>query len=145
MKAMSADNQRHREMKAMSVGNQRRAAPREEWEQEMVRAISNSLIRDIVADSRRGPAAPSSLASPAQSEKPRPPSGGTAEIKSPPGIDTIDRMCAEQDRAAKAAAVRQRIENEWIEGLLERRDPNRVKFEYDPYSRSRMGFSDDDE
>jgi hypothetical protein len=29
-------------------------------------------------------------------EKPRA-SGGTVELKPPPGIDVIDRMCAEQD------------------------------------------------
>src|SRR5215469_15410581 len=70
------------------------------------RAVPDSLIRDIVGDSRRGPAAPSSLASHSQSSEPeRPASGGAVEVRPPAGIDYIDRMCAEQDRADRAAAI----------------------------------------
>jgi hypothetical protein len=99
------------------------------------RAVPNSLIRDIVADSRRGPTAPSSLASSVQSEKPRPPSGGVTPISQPPGIAHIDRLCDEADRRARAVAAQQQAETAWIEMLLERRNPHKAKTEYDHLKR----------
>ena len=107
------------------------------------RAVSDKLLRDIVNDSRRGPTAPSSLASSVQSE-PRRPSGATAPIQPPPGIEHIDRLCDEADRRARAVAVQQKLALEWIEGLLERRNPHKAKTNYDPFSRERMGLDDDE-
>ena len=57
-------------------------------------------------------------------------------MKPPPGIDIIDRMCAEQDRANRAAAIRQKVENEWIESHF-RRDPYKAATEYNPFDKKR--------
>jgi hypothetical protein len=109
-------------------------------------AVGNRLVADIVGDARRGISQSASLAPPIrESTKPR----GTGwqdvpPVQQPPGVNLIDKMCDAQDRAAKAAAIRQRVENEWIEGLLERRNPHKATTEYDPFSRSRMGFHDDE-
>jgi hypothetical protein len=103
----------------------------EEWQEDMIRAVPNSLIRDIVNDSRRGPTPPSSLASSVQSEKPRAPSGGTAPLQPPPGLNYVDALCDEADRRARAVAIQQRMETEWIEGLLERRNPHRAQTGYE--------------
>jgi hypothetical protein len=109
--------------------------PREEWKQEMIRAVPDSLLRDIVNDSRRGPAAPSSLASSVQSEKPRAPSGGTTPIQPPPGIKYVDQLCDAADRRDRAVRVQQEMEAAWIEGLLERGNPHKAKIGYDPHQR----------
>jgi hypothetical protein len=93
-------------------------APLPEWQRDAIRAVSNSLLRDIVNDSRRGPSVRSSLASrPGQSSEPeRPASGGTVPITAVPGVEWIDRVAegfAERDRAA---AIREKLENELVTG-----------------------------
>jgi hypothetical protein len=45
---------------------------------------------------------------------------------------------------ACAIAAQQKAEIEWIETLLERKNPHRAGCEYEPFSRERMGFDDDD-
>jgi hypothetical protein len=86
------------------------------------RAVPDRLIRDLVADARKGISQSASMIPDRQrsEDKPRAPSGGTVEIKPPPGIDIIDRMCEAQSRADRAAAIRQRIENDWIESHFEK-------------------------
>jgi hypothetical protein len=69
-------------------------------------------------------------------DKPRAPSGGTVEIKSPPGIEIIDRMVANQDRLDRAAAIRQRIESDWIEAHFDKGP--RIETEYNPLDNSRL-------
>jgi hypothetical protein len=98
------------------------------------RAVSDQLIRQIVADSRRGPTAPSSLASSVQST-PRPASGGSVPIQPPPGIKYVDQLCDAADRRDRAVAIQQKIETEWIEQLLERKNPYKAKTGYDPQQR----------
>ena len=73
-------------------------------------------------------------------EKPRAVSGGSVPIQPPPGIADIDRLCDAADRADRAAAARVRME-----ALMSDKTPHRAKFEYDPYDRARLGFSDDDD
>ena len=119
-------------------------APLQEWQQDMIRAVPDSLVRDLVSDFRRGPSVRSSLASSVQSEKPRAPSSGTTEVKPPPGINYIDQMCEAQDRIDRAAAARVRVETELMEAMMNEKTLRRVKSDYNPYSRERMGFSDDD-
>jgi hypothetical protein len=46
-------------------------------------------------------------------------------LSPPSGIDHIDRMCEAQDRTDRAAAIRQRIENEWIEDLMSNKTPHK--------------------
>jgi hypothetical protein len=137
----------HDELEKQRRAAEANAQGRQEWELEAERAAPTSLIRDIVSDAYRGISQSASLIPPRQrsENRPRPASGGPAgEVKPPPGIEHIDRLCDEADRRARAVAVQQKMELEWIEELLERRNPNKAKFEYDPFSRSRMGFSDDD-
>jgi hypothetical protein len=119
-------------------------APLQEWQQDMIRTVPDSLVRDLVSDFRRGPSVRSSLASSVQSEKPRAPSSGTTEVKPPPGINYIDQMCEAQDRIDRAAAARVRVETELMEAMMNEKTLRRVKSDYNPYSRERMGFSDDD-
>jgi hypothetical protein len=101
--------------------------PRQEWQRDMERATPTSLVRSIADDFRRGPAGPSSIAGARSVNEPRVPSGGTVEVRPPPGINYIDQMCDHADRQEKIAAIRQRIENEWIEAKLDRSKPNRAK------------------
>jgi hypothetical protein len=106
----------------MADEKQKPAPPREEWREDMIRAVPDSLLRDIVNDIRRGPAVRSSLASRPQSSEPaRPVGGGTVPIQPPPGIDIIDRMCASQAAIERTAAIKQRIESEWIEHLISKK------------------------
>jgi hypothetical protein len=122
-----------------------RAQGRQEWELEAERAVPTSLIRDVVGDAYKGISQSTSQLLPSRTqEKPRPASGGTMELKPPPGIDIIDRMCEAQDRADRAAAVRVRIETELVEAMMENKISYKAKTEYNPYSRERMGFDDDD-
>jgi hypothetical protein len=76
--------------------------------------------------------------------KPRAPSSGTTEVKSPPGINYIDQMCEAQDRIDRAAAARVRVETELMEAMMKDKTLRRAKSDYNPFSRERMGFSDDD-
>ena len=78
-------------------------------------------------------------------ERPRVPSGGTIERKPPPGINYIDRMCEAQDRVDRAAATRVRVETALVEAIMNDKISNKIKSDYNPFSRERMGFSDDDE
>ena len=102
------------------------------------RAVPNSLIRDIVADSRCGPTAPSSLASRPSSPQPPSPKGNGWQDAAPlKPIDTryIDALCDAQDRRDRAVAIQQKMETEWIEHLLDRRNPHKAKTGYDPLQR----------
>jgi hypothetical protein len=107
-----------------------------EWQRDMQRAVPSRLVSDLVNDFRRGPAGPSSIAGARSvNEPPRAPSGGTVEVRPPDGLRWIDQMCDHADRQAQVAAIRQRIENEWVEGILDRSKPNRAKSEYSPAAR----------
>jgi hypothetical protein len=132
------------------LGKQRRAAEanaqgRQEWELDAERAVPTSLIRDIVSDAYRGIAQSTSMIPDRQrsQDRPRAASGGTVPIQPPPGINYIDRMCEAQDRIDRAAAARVRVDIELAEAMMKDKISNRVQSEYNPYSRSRMGFSDD--
>ena len=57
-------------------------------------------------------------------------------VNPPSGIDYIDRMCAEQSRADRAAAIRQRMEAEWIDFTL-KKGP-RIESEYNPLDNARL-------
>ena len=118
----------------------------EPYQVRAIGAVDDRLMADIVSDARRGIPQTTSLIPDRQrsEEKPRPPSGGTVPLQPPPGIEHIDRMVAHQDRIDRAAAIRVRIETELAEAALRDRISNRVQSDYNPYSRKRMGFSDDD-
>jgi hypothetical protein len=68
-------------------------------------------------------------------DEPRPPSGGTAPVESPPGLIYIDAQCEAAARRDRAVALQQKLETEWIGGLLERKNPHMAKTAYDPLQR----------
>ena len=97
----------------------------QEWQRDAIAAEPNGFMQDIIQASRQRSQS-ASLLPPRQrsEEKPRSPSGGTTEIKPPPGIDLIDKMCIEQDRLDRAAALRQQLElaqteSAWAEFQIE--------------------------
>jgi hypothetical protein len=63
-------------------------------------------------------------------------SGGTVEIKPPPGIDHIDRLCEAAARNDRLAAIKQRIENDWIEAHFDKGP--RIETEYNPFDRDNL-------
>jgi hypothetical protein len=99
------------------------------------RAVPDSLVRDIVADSRRGPTAPSSLASSVQSEKPRPLSGGSVPIQPPPGLNYVDQQVNAATRREYLIRAQQIAELQWIEDQLAKKTTYRAKTEYDHLKR----------
>jgi hypothetical protein len=108
-----------------------------------LRRIQNGIdatMRDVISDSRHGiPTSASMIPDRARSdEKPRPASGGTTEVKPPLGIDHIDRMCQAQDRVDKLAAMKVKLETDWLEFELGRSREPRIEHEYDPMSRENL-------
>jgi len=69
-------------------------------------------------------------------EEPRAVSGGTVPVQSPPGVRWVDQQVEAQDRIDRAAAIRQRVEAEWIEEHFQKGP--RVRSEYDPFSPDRL-------
>jgi hypothetical protein len=81
----------------------------EPWQLAAMRAVPVDLVRDLVADSRRGPSQPSSMVT--KPEAPAAPKGnGWAEptpLGPPPGVALIDRMVDVQDGIDRAARERE--------------------------------------
>jgi hypothetical protein len=100
----------------------------------------DSTMKDVIADARRGiPTSASMIPDRARSdERPRQPSGGTTEVKSPPGINHIDRMCEAQDRVDKLAAMKVKLETDWLEFELGRSREPRIETDYEPFSPENM-------
>ena len=121
-------------------------APLQEWQQDAIRAVNDRLVRDLVSDFRRGPSVRSSLASrPNQPSEPeRRASGGTVPITAVPGVSHMDAIAESFARRDRAVRVQQEMELAEVERRLERKNPHKAATEYNPYSRERMGFSDDD-
>jgi hypothetical protein len=136
----------HDELEKQRRAAEAKAAGRQEWELEAERAAPTSLIRDVVSDAYKGISQSASLIPPRQrsDEKPRAVSGGSVPIQPPPGIAAIHRLCDAADRADRAAAARVRIDTELMEALMSDKTPHRAESDYNPFSRDRMGFSDDD-
>jgi len=44
-----------------------------------------------------------------------------APLQPPSGVEHVDRLVEAQSRADRAAVIRQQIENDWIEGLLDKK------------------------
>jgi hypothetical protein len=111
---------------------------REEWQRDAMRAVPDALVADIVSDARRGISQSASLIPDKQraAEEPRAASGGTIPVQSPPGVRWIDQQVEVQNRIDHAAAIRQRVEAEWIEAHFQK--GSRVKTDYDPFSPDRM-------
>jgi hypothetical protein len=73
---------------------------------EMARAVPDSLMRDIVKDFWKGVARPSSMAAQQPVQK------GTgwvtpAPLRSPPGVELIDRMMATDDKRWRAERAKE--------------------------------------
>jgi hypothetical protein len=111
-------------------------------------AVGNRLVRDLVNDFRRPISQSASPIPPAREKSVRPKGSGWQDaqpVSQPPGIGIIDRMCDEDSKRKRVADIRERVESAWVEDhLLERRNPHRAATEYDPFSRERMGFHDDE-
>lgn len=100
-----------------------------------IQAGIDATMRAIVANPRI-PTSASMIPDQQRSEdRPRPANGGTVEVKPPPGIEIIDRMVEAQTHKERIAALRQQLENDWIEGLLEKKTSHRARFEYSPSAR----------
>jgi hypothetical protein len=112
-------------------------APLQEWQRDAIAAEPRGFMQDIIQASRHRSNSASLLPDRQRSEeKPRPASGGTAPIQPVPGISHIDRICEAQDRADRAAAIRQRIENDWIESHFDKGP--RIETEWNPFDRENM-------
>jgi hypothetical protein len=128
------------------IEKQRRAAEAkvrglQEWQLDAMRAVPDSLIRDIVGDARRGISTSASMIPDKRADgTPRAPSGGTTEIKPPPGVNYVDALCDAQDRRDRLAAIRQAAENAEIERRLDRKDHSYQAHgvEYNPFSKQMM-------
>jgi hypothetical protein len=108
-------------------------------------AVGNRLVRDLVNDFRRPISQSASPIPPAREKSVRPKGSGWQDaqpVSQPPGINIIDKMCDEQDRAAKIASIRQRAENAWIESHFDKKP--RVQSDYNPFDRRRLGHDDDE-
>jgi|SRR5215469_5268335 len=116
-------------------------APLQEWQRDAIRAEPRGFMRDVIRDAYHGISQSASLIPERQrseEDTPRPPSGGTVEIKAPPGINYVDQLCDAADRNDRIAALRAKVENDWIEFQLEQAKGPRIETEYDPFSRQRM-------
>jgi hypothetical protein len=111
--------------------------PRQEWQRDALRAVPDALVRDIVSDAYRGISKSASMIPDKQraAEEPRAASGGTIPVQQPAGVRWVDAQCDYADRQERIAAIRQRIENEWIEEKLDRSKPSKVRSEYNPIAR----------
>jgi len=79
-----------------------RARGLEPWQLEMSRAVDDKLMREIVADSRRGVSQPSSLI---EEPKAEPAKRGTGWVEprplDVPGIQYVDQLCDAADAAER--------------------------------------------
>jgi hypothetical protein len=102
------------------MADKQKSAPLPEWVRDAIAAEPPGFMQDIVQASRLRSNSASMIPQAHRSENvPRPASAATAPIRPPQGIDIIDRMCIEQDRADRAAAIRQRVETRLIEKLID--------------------------
>jgi hypothetical protein len=75
----------------------------------------DATMRDVIADARRG-ISPSASMIPDQraAEEQRPASGGTTEVRPPPGLTYVDALCDAADRRDRAVALKEKIETELL-------------------------------
>ena len=113
--------------------------PRQEWQIDAQRAVGNRLMADVVADFRRPLSNSASMIPEKQraAGTERPPSGGgTVEVRPPPGVNYIDRMCDAADRQEQIARARIELENQWIESHFTKGP--RIERDYNPFSGPQM-------
>jgi hypothetical protein len=87
----------------------------DDWLRRSLKACGNDVMRDIVGDSRRGdiharaPMIPTPKAKGQQSEEPQDRSGwrDPVPLRSPEGIELVDRLVDQQDRIDAAARAHQ--------------------------------------
>jgi hypothetical protein len=137
----------HDEQERARLAAEAAARGLQEWQLDAMRGAPASVMRDVVADSRRGISQSASMIPDRlrPSEPPRAPNSSETPIAPPPGVDHCDRIAEAFARQDLTVTMQQKLEIEWIEKLLDRRNGgHRAKTEYDPYSRQRMGFDDDE-
>jgi hypothetical protein len=126
------------ELEKQKLAAEAHAQGRQPWELEAERAAPTSLIRDLVADAYRGISQTASMIpqSKRANEPPRAPVSAEVPIGPPSGVNYCDAIAESFARRDLAVTHQQRMELEWIEGLLaDRKNPRRVRMEYDPLKR----------
>jgi hypothetical protein len=100
-------------------------------------AVGDRLVADLVADAYRGISQSASMIPPSR-EPAKPKGNGWVEASPLKSPDTrwVDRQLDAQDKLDRAAALRQRMESDWIESHFDRGP--RIETEYDPFDRSNM-------
>jgi len=86
-----------------------RARGIEPWQLEMMNAVGDGLVRDLVNDFKHGPAQRSSLADdPGKPSRPRATAVPVASpLAAPPGIGLVDKLVELQDRIDRADRARE--------------------------------------
>ena len=97
----------------MSAENEKRQqAYIPEWQRDMANCVGDDLLRDIVADSKRGlqPSSPLKQSGPTVEVKRGSGWQDAAPLQQPPGIKIIDAMMDQQDKLDKAERIRKALE-----------------------------------
>jgi hypothetical protein len=135
-----------RDATADTVG--KKPEPLQEWQRDAIAAEPKGFMQDIIAF-RRSQSTSMLPDRPRSSEPPAPRGSGWQDAVPLKGVDTrwVDAQLDAQDRIDRANAIReriQRIESEWIEAKLERRNPYQAKISYEPFSNEAIWGDEDD-
>jgi hypothetical protein len=117
----------------------KKPVPLQEWQQDAIRNEPVGFMADIIQASRGRSQSASLLPDRQRSkETPRAVSGGTIERKPPPGINYIDRMCEAASHSDRMAALKVKVETQWLEFLMEQAKGPRIEHDYEPFDRENM-------
>jgi hypothetical protein len=109
-----------------------------EWMRDATKVAPDSLVRDIAS----APSIPTSASlipdRVRSADAPRPASGGTTPIQSPPGINICDGMMDAQDRIDKLSAMKVKLETDWLQFQLEQAREPKIETDYEPFDRDNM-------
>jgi len=118
---------------------QKKPAAPPEWVRDAVAAEPKGFMADIIQASRQRSNSASLIPDRMRSDdKPRPVSGGTTELKGVPGIDAMDRIAAGFAYQDRMAALKVKVETDWLEYQLEQAKGAHVEHEYDPFDREHL-------
>jgi hypothetical protein len=126
----------NRDASADTVG--KKPEPLQEWQRDMARAVPDAVMRDVIRDAFNGISKSASMIPDRvwSEDKPRASGGGSVPLRQPPGVDLIDKMVEAQSRNERLAAIKQRIENAWIEARFDKGP--RIETEWNPFDRENM-------
>jgi len=112
----------------------------EPYQVRATQAVGDQLVRDLVADAYRGISTSASMIIPSRSSQPPATKGnGWRDAVPLKPIDTryIDAQLDAAAHADRVAAVRQRVENAWIESHFEDKGP-RIESDWNPIDRKNL-------